>query len=551
MAYDYFAGFPIAGETKEFLVTFASESDLDALAYAQAILLTCERDLDQLQAWFRTDYRAGSPHGIWVHVDSAGGGGMNFGYESDESSRIVVSGTFTRSPPVPNQAGIRDERACMIFVAELAEILMDFTGYGWNRRTSAGEALSTVMGTELHPVGYYASSLGPRVNAWLNASPRPDWVSATEGTDKNNISYGCGILFLYYLRYQNGVDYARIITAGGSTLAETYTRIFPGNPSNAFGGFAATLQAHVPVGTAVQVPRDNIFPLLDPRNRLVTLYEQTPTSADAGPAFGTRVVTRKAGPRCPPKDYSYETELMRVTDAFKANARGFLKAGFAWRIGGTPLGVHGKQAAATVPVTITDTALDAPGSIASTLDIGYIISDGQNQSTLQIRNDTFPGNLTLDIAVDAVESLMPGDAATTRDLTTALQLFDYRLNSQWGVDVFACNPRPILEIDQSIVEIADWVTVLLNTPDPAPEQVLQLAGVLQRYVENLATLTGEQRALVSSIRTTLASVRSARVAAGLGKVERRLRSDGPPIVFRDTDNSSRHHRHHRDHDHDD
>jgi hypothetical protein len=239
MAYDYFVGFPIAGATEEFLVTFASETDLDALARAQAILPTCERDLDQLQAWFKTDYRAGSPYGIWVHVNSTGGGGTNSGYESDESSRIVVSSTFAPSPPVPNQAGIRDEFARMIFVAELAEILMDFTGYGWNRGASAGEALSIVMGTELHPVGYYASGRGPRVNAWLNANPRPDWVSATEGTDQDNISYGCGILFLYYLRYENGVDYPNIITAGGSTLAETYTRIFLGDPSNAFGGFAS------------------------------------------------------------------------------------------------------------------------------------------------------------------------------------------------------------------------------------------------------------------------------------------------------------------------
>ncbi|MBS0512209.1 MAG: hypothetical protein JSR42_13665 [Proteobacteria bacterium] len=47
MAYDYFAGFPIAGETREFLVTFASEIDLDALGRAQAILLTCERGDDR------------------------------------------------------------------------------------------------------------------------------------------------------------------------------------------------------------------------------------------------------------------------------------------------------------------------------------------------------------------------------------------------------------------------------------------------------------------------------------------------------------------------
>jgi len=38
---------------------------------------------------------------------------------------------------------------------------MDFTNYGWDRHNSHGEALSVVLATLRHPVGYYNSGAGP------------------------------------------------------------------------------------------------------------------------------------------------------------------------------------------------------------------------------------------------------------------------------------------------------------------------------------------------------------------------------------------------------
>jgi hypothetical protein len=108
MAYQYFDGYPIAGSTQQFLVTFASETDLDSLARAQAILESCESDLDQLQVWFKTDFRAGSPYAIWVHVASYGGGGSNNGYDNSESSRIFrpsADSTF-KPPALPRPASL-------------------------------------------------------------------------------------------------------------------------------------------------------------------------------------------------------------------------------------------------------------------------------------------------------------------------------------------------------------------------------------------------------------------------------------------------------------
>jgi len=86
--------------------------------------------------------------------------------------------------------------AQMLFVAELAEVLMGFTNYGWRAGNTAGEGLSRVAAAELYPAGYYASNYGPFVNGWLGSTPRPGWVASTEGTDQDAISFGCAIVFL-------------------------------------------------------------------------------------------------------------------------------------------------------------------------------------------------------------------------------------------------------------------------------------------------------------------------------------------------------------------
>ena len=45
-----FGGYPIAGQTEHFLVTYADEADVDALGRAQAIVLTCESHLHDLES---------------------------------------------------------------------------------------------------------------------------------------------------------------------------------------------------------------------------------------------------------------------------------------------------------------------------------------------------------------------------------------------------------------------------------------------------------------------------------------------------------------------
>ena len=169
----YFAGYEIVAQTKNFLVT--CEDDTDARQRALNIGGSCESDLEQLNDLFSTNFETGntSPHTIWVNVlkddPTSNSNGWNYGYETDESSRIVIQRTFTPPPPSPptiippdppplagpnlNNAVIEFPR--FVFVAELAEILMGFTGYGWDAGHSPGEGLSNLLGALLHPAGYY------------------------------------------------------------------------------------------------------------------------------------------------------------------------------------------------------------------------------------------------------------------------------------------------------------------------------------------------------------------------------------------------------------
>src|SRR5260370_34448349 len=322
---NYFAGYEIVAQTKNFLVT--CEDDSGARQRAQSIGYTCEADLARLNQLFSTNFEAGqsSPHGIWVVVlkddPTATYNGMNHGYETEESSQIWIRRAFIPPPPPPPSLFPQDPPPLtgpdlnaaiiafpqFVFVAELAEIMMGFTGYGWNAGQAPGEGLSNLLGALLHPQGYYDASQGPRINKWLNGGngnpPRFDFVSKTLNTDQDIFSYGCAILFINYLVYQLGHPLEDVIRAGGSTLAETYSRL-TGQPADAaYASFNELLQDHIRNSTTNNMPRDNIFPLLDTGHRSIQTTQGDPIDkghfADSNPtSFLVKPVLT-----CPPAPY--------------------------------------------------------------------------------------------------------------------------------------------------------------------------------------------------------------------------------------------------------
>src|SRR5262249_19540842 len=162
-----------------------------------------------------------------------------------------------------------------VFVAEMAEVMMDRRNQAtgkitWRADNSMGEALSTVCEALLHPEGYYGANLGPRIATWLNPQVRThppavhyrhNSVEQREPTDGNYASFGCGILFLYYLVSQLGLPLPEVIAKGGATFEEAYRNLT--GRSGAWKEFRSLLDLYFPEGlnNFFFPARDNLFPL--------------------------------------------------------------------------------------------------------------------------------------------------------------------------------------------------------------------------------------------------------------------------------------------------
>ena len=170
----------------------------EAFRRAAAVAATCESDLATLEDWFSVGGGLGPSNRIKVLFDNLDSGlGNNRGYHKNGGSQITIV-PFTGDPNA-------DAAARAVFVAELAEILMDYRNQvtrrtSWIRLNTMGEALSTVCEGLLHPEGYYPSPIrGPRIGPWLNylsLAPldwrRPNWIDHTEDIDSNYVSIDAG-----------------------------------------------------------------------------------------------------------------------------------------------------------------------------------------------------------------------------------------------------------------------------------------------------------------------------------------------------------------------
>ena len=387
---------------------------------ANAVAATCESDIQKLAALFRIPFDVGDLNraGVRVFVISPpGGGASNVGWGGIlGTSDMDINGDFAPARPDAQTPTVRAEFARFLFAAELAEIMMHIAPGRWNPGSSEGEALSIVLGTELRPMGYYgAADSAPRVNAWLQ-SGRPDWISVTEPSDTNALSYGCGILIINYLRHQLGFDLASIIgtrppmilgTPGG-TLAARYAELTGRPPAAAYPEFMAFLEQRLPKATAAQqwVGRDDIFPLQPRQHRSAYLSAGTAQISSLRkepPAH----VTLKPGLLCGEREYAFwrVEETSQVTAA--ASCVGFASASFEWSINGTKLpptttGQRSVQVQADVSVPQPDRTVEERA--AAMVQVDYLIQPGWNRSTLLIRNDGNDGIEHLNLHVSATET---------------------------------------------------------------------------------------------------------------------------------------------------
>jgi hypothetical protein len=552
---DYFAGYEIVARTKNFLVT--CEDDADARVRAQYIGYVCEADLARLNDLFSTNFEAGksSPHSVWVVVlkddPTSSANGWNYGYETEESSQIWIRRGFVPPPPAPPSLippdppplpGPNLNNAIMefprfVFVAELAEILMQFTGYGWNPGQSPGEGLSNLLGALLHPAGYYDTRQGPRINQWLNGGggpptipPRADFVSKTVNTDRDIFSYGCAILFINYLVYQLGHPLKDVIRAGGSTLAETYTRVTGQPASAAYGAFNGLLQAHIGASTTNNMLRDNIFPLLDVKYRSIQTTVADPIDkghmTDANPVSWEV----KPGIMCPVAGYDFYRQHELVEQPIFARARGMANAAFRWTIEGVEVPVRGTWTNVTVnsPLTVKNPD-ETKTNVANAVTFQYGILDVWNGSVLYLKTLNWNGNCELKVTAAAKEAAANEAEVTAEEsvsLTTVTWAPGEEIKKAWK----RCNPF-FARVNDTFWYLTERLSDAKNRPDPPSErgvrEIVQAVEQVQKAVAQYAKAGHQTEAEVWRQLGTPGGLRSADpVPAAVDMTRLRLRDTG-------------------------
>ena len=254
------------GQTANFVYLYQDSLADAAVAKQRAqYFLTsgfCEKDLATLEPWFGVTGGFGSSNPISTHIDRSGSLGTNGGYQTGGKTVIQVA-PFDGGPGGSTTLGEAQCRA--VFVAEFAEVLMSYRNQAtgkttWQPRNSMGEALSEVCEALLHPDGYYPpGNIGPRIGNWLNSSPRPNWIDNVEPTDQHAVSYGCGMVFIYYLKDQLGYSMKDIITKAGTSLAQTYTNLT--GKTGAWAAFTTLLDLRYPPGPNYSPTSDDLFPI--------------------------------------------------------------------------------------------------------------------------------------------------------------------------------------------------------------------------------------------------------------------------------------------------
>jgi hypothetical protein len=240
------------GFTTNFQVQYEDTlpNQANVIANANALLSVIETEFTVTTGWFATPAgKFGTGNRQVVNLNLTGGG-SNSGY----GSSISIDGEGFG----PNAT----ESVKMVFMNEWVEILMSLTGGNWNAGNSSGEGLSQYCGIIRFRVGHY-SYYGSWVDQWLNKQPRQDWVTTIEGTDKDAISFGCALAFIFYLNTQLNFSINQIIAAGASNLATIYQTL-TGDPGQPYAFFAGLIEHVYPSSATANIPgpvTDNPFPL--------------------------------------------------------------------------------------------------------------------------------------------------------------------------------------------------------------------------------------------------------------------------------------------------
>lgn len=473
--------------TTNFVIKY-DDTFINAKRRAEQLQSTCESDFDVLRSWFGISDGFGSSNRVTLQIEHATLA-YNNGYHSDGASFIHIDPLD--SHPVQEQA---DDGVQALFVAEMIEVLMDLRNIrahsaSWHPNKSDGEGLSRVAAASLHPLGYYKALNAPFVNSWLKLKRDDDWVSRNEDDDDNIYSFGCAILFIYYMRDQLQHSLGDIIRHGGDTLEETYR-----NLTGSTGGFAAfkelldrylPYEAGNPGRQMRDLASDNPFPIREGNDRRVGLGFAEDTVEVGGRIDVVRqpsTVTVKPFFTCPEATYRYYDRQLNSKLRCIASTDGFAQPEFSWRVNGQRAATGG-SILPTVPIT-TDQA-NNPGVPVNGSGAAHIqwseksststFEEVSGELTLSNAEGNHLGHEHLTIEVTVREAFGATDEITITGFAT-LDTRDIRYEEQYYRDRARCAAAFHRQIDRYNLQDIPLV-FRIPEPDPPPGWMEALRGL--------------------------------------------------------------------------
>jgi hypothetical protein len=243
----------------------------EGLALGQQVLTTGSSTYATAQAFFNI---SGGPIGVILAALSNATDGSGGAYHNDCS--FNTGGTIYCDVAFGNPILTNG-----LIVAELTECFMGLQSMGWNCGSSNGEALSRFLAQQTSggPDGALAEyATAPQ---W-EAAGRPNWIDATEPTDQDGISIGCGMVYLYWM-LSKGLTPPLITQAGcpDGTLASNYAGLTGRTSawadfSAALAGLAGSILSDDPWTESTAVANGATAPstgqlVIDPASQSVTL----------------------------------------------------------------------------------------------------------------------------------------------------------------------------------------------------------------------------------------------------------------------------------------
>jgi hypothetical protein len=493
------------GTTTNFVIQY-QDNFPNAKQRAQKLMQSAEGEFAQLRNWFKNTTGFGPSNPVTLVVDTKYLASNN-GYFTNGTSRVVMNHFDSQGT-----AALADDAVMGLFIAEIIEVLMacrDFqTGkVTWISNNSDGEGLSRMAVGLLHPGSYYNPTYlgGPYVNGWLQSATRNNWISTNEPSDTDGDSFGCSLLFLYYLRYQLGYSMTDIITKAGANLEDTYKGLT--GQSGGYTKFTQFLAPFFPIGQTSALKTDNPFPLKSGQQRTVHLsLAQESDGIDTVASQGTVHVSPFF--LCPAKDYHYQIMNTPVRLRCTASVTGFAQPVYEWTVNGVAASGGTIHPTATV---YTDDPAHPDKQNSANQTIALNCSDVGDTSTYQnlshefdITNGDNLGHEQLTIEVAVHEKYASSNKVTTVDWAL-LDTKELVYEPQFYTDGAKCEEGFKKVWDRISGELAyNPIPIILTLPDPPP--LYRSMKVFEQIVSDIERVAAKDPKLADQIATALGGI---------------------------------------------